>query len=114
LSNSSWAVGGATSGSGVQSSTNSSISYSSISTCVIYHDHTTYRIRKLHLLLRAVLGRKQIPHSEQKQKQLNCASHGIVLIARLDVAHGDGGTGDALELRVCVSEETRSRVLYFV
>jgi hypothetical protein len=75
---------------------------------------TTYRIRQLHLLLRAVLGRKQIPHCKQEEEQLNCAAHGIILVARLNVAHGNGGAGDALEVRVGIAEEARSRILHFL
>jgi hypothetical protein len=78
------------------------------------HERTTYRICELHFLLRAVLWRKQIPHSEEKQEQLNCASYGVILVARLDVAHGDGGTGNALEMRIRVGKEAQCRVLCFV
>jgi hypothetical protein len=114
LSCSSKAVGGATSGSGVQSSTNSSISYSASASVRVGYRRKTYRIRQLHLLLCAVLGRKQIPHCKQEEEQLNCAPHGVVLVARLDVAHGDGRAGDALEVRVGIAEEARGRILHFL
>ena len=69
LSCSSNGVVGATSGSGVHSSTSSSISYflSAMPTHTPRaHWTTTNRISKLDLLLRAILGRKQVPHSEKK------------------------------------------------
>lgn len=76
----------------------------------VYGNHA-YRIRQLHLFLGAVLWRKQVPHCKEEEKQLNRASDGIVLVARLDVADGNGGSRDAVEVRIGVSEEARRRVL---
>jgi hypothetical protein len=73
-----------------------------------------YRIRKLNLLLRAILGRKQIAHCEEEQEQFYRTTNGIVLITRLDVADSDGGAGYAIELRVRIGKEARSGILYLV
>jgi len=75
---------------------------------------TTYRIRQLHLLLGAVLGRQQVPHRKQEQKQLNRAPHRVVLVAGLDVPHRNRRPGQALELRIGVVEEACRRILYLV
>jgi hypothetical protein len=73
-----------------------------------------YRIRELNLLLRAVLGCKQIAHCEEEQEQLYCTANRVILIARLDVADSDGGAWYAIELRVRIGKEARRSILYLV
>lgn len=74
----------------------------------------TYRIRELHFLLCAVFWCKQVPDGEEEEKQLNRAANGVVLVTRLDVANGNGGTRNALEMRICIGQEACSRILYFM
>lgn len=59
---------------------------------------STHLLRKLHKRLSRILRRKQIPHREQEQKQLNRGPDGVILVAGFDVAEEDGGTGDTVEL----------------
>jgi hypothetical protein len=74
----------------------------------------TYRIRELHLFLRAVLGRKQVSHREEEQEQLDRAADRVILVTRLDVADSDGGAGYAVELLIGVGEETHSGILHLI
>ena len=74
----------------------------------------TYRICKVHLLLRAVLGCKQVSHRKEEQEQLHGAPDWIVLVARLDVAHCNRRPGDPLQICIGLVQEPDRRILYFL
>jgi len=105
FSDSSNAVCGATSGSGVHSSTKSSISYQSISQSTfstfsfLLPIHETYLLRQLHEIpiLSTITWTQKIPHEKNNKYELNRAADRIVLVAALDVPDEHGRAGDLLE-----------------
>lgn len=116
FSSSSAGVVAATSGSGVHSSTNSSISWPSVSAPfpLPCPKALSYLLCELDLLLCTVAWAQHVAHCKQEQKQLNCATHRVVLVAALYVPQDDGRAGHSVELRVCVVVEANKRILGFL
>lgn len=73
-----------------------------------------YRVCEVHFLLCTILGRKQVPHGEQKQEQLHRAPDRVVLVTRLYVAHRNGRAGYPFQVGIGVVQEPNRCILYFV
>jgi hypothetical protein len=86
----------ATSGSGVQSSTRSSISCRQRQHSSALRESTlSYILAQSHeIRLGRVLGREKVSYGKKYEKQLDCGSYRIVLVTRLDVAQEDGRAGN--------------------
>lgn len=101
FSASSKEVCGATRGSGIHSSTRSSISCShQVSNC----DHLgatsrAHLFRKGHKvpIMGRIRGCEEVPHEEYNQDELNGRTDGVVLVAGLDVADEHGRAWEFLE-----------------
>ena len=96
-------VSGATSGSGVHSSTSSSTSYSIVRGCyskILFGFAVKAHLfgkSDIALLLGRVRGRKEVSESKKAEEQLDPGPDRVVLVAGSDVSEEDGRARDFLE-----------------
>ena len=118
FSASSKGVCAATRGSGVQSSTSSSISYSG-------HQHISrvefggrdpnlFRECHFSFVFCRVCGCEQVSDCEKEEEELDRGADGVILVAGLYVAQEDGGARDFLKLDGYLVQDVRQPVLCIV